>query len=429
MTMKDDESRKIILPALRGFMGDWIYYSCLMRIDEIAQRIKFADTIHKNKKLSDMIQRKIKGGRSKQIAEYLKTEKERFFNSLVVATYGGDPNWHALSSVKNKDNTEALKNLSEDTVSCIGFLTLSGDEELFALDGQHRLAGIKEAIKSGLDDDLHDEFSIIFVAHKKGSKGLERSRRLFTTLNKTAKPVLKGDIIALDEDDVMSICVRRLIETTKLFADERIAFVATNNMPPSNIESLTTIGNLYDVLTTLFVEIPSELKKKKNDLQKTRPNDEELNQYFQYACNYFELMKQNFSELKEFFETKDTKAIVKKYRNNRNGGSALFRPIGLAIFTKIIATLTKENMSLDEAVKQASKLPRDLSKEPFLGLMWDTNTKTISNAHKVTLRAVLLYMVIGKSKYSATELLKRYKKETGNNSATLPKCICDITLQ
>lgn len=33
----------------------------------------------------------------------------------------------------------------------------------------------------------------------------ERTHRLFTTLNKSAKPVAKADIIALDEDDTMAI--------------------------------------------------------------------------------------------------------------------------------------------------------------------------------------------------------------------------------
>lgn len=33
----------ITLPALRGVMGDWVYYTCLVSLVEIAARIKFAD--------------------------------------------------------------------------------------------------------------------------------------------------------------------------------------------------------------------------------------------------------------------------------------------------------------------------------------------------------------------------------------------------
>ena len=214
--MTKTKLNKIALPALRGVMGNWVFYSCLMNMGEINDRVRFAEEIHSNKQLSDMIQRQLKRGRSDQIAQYLKTQKERFFNSLVIATYGGEPSWHALSDVRNKTNKVDLKDLSDETIESLGFLTLRGDEKLFALDGQHRLAGIKKALKDGINQDPYDDLSVIFVAHQTTKKGLERTRRLFTTLNKTARPVSKGDIVALDEDDAMAISVRWLIEKDKV---------------------------------------------------------------------------------------------------------------------------------------------------------------------------------------------------------------------
>ncbi|MCU7860980.1 MAG: DGQHR domain-containing protein [Candidatus Thiodiazotropha sp. (ex Lucinoma kastoroae)] len=412
---------QIILPALRGVMGNWVYYSCLMSMGELSERVRYAEEIHNNERLSDMIQRQLKTGRSAQIAKYLETQPERFFNSLVVATYGGQPNWHALSDLKSKSKNDEFQGLTEETVESVGFLTFRGDEKLFALDGQHRLAGIKKAVKEGLESAPYDDVSVIFVAHKENKKGLERTRRLFTTLNKTARPVSKGDIIALDEDDVMSICVRRLIEDTALFSDDRIAFVASNNMPVRNTTSLTTIGNLYDVLSILFTDAKSELKKKKADLQRVRPNDEELDAYFEYSRNYFILLRKNFKELEKYFASKNTDAVVQKFRGS-HGGNALFRPIGLEIFVRIIARLTKD-MPLEEAIELASKLPRDLNKAPYEGLMWDSNKKTILNSHKVTLREILLYMVTGKSKYKEAILLERYRKDTGDELAVLPEKI------
>ena len=411
---------EVVLPALRGVMGDWIYYSCLMNLGELSSRIHYAEEIHKSRALSDMIQRHLQRGRSGQIAEYLKVQPERFFNSLVIATYGGQPNWHALSDVRSKGKTQELTEIDEDTIASVGFLTLRGDENLFALDGQHRLAGIKKAVKDGLESDPYDEVSVILVAHRGTKKGLERTRRLFTTLNKTARPVSKGDIIALDEDDVMAICVRRLIEDTKLFSGERIAFVASNNMPVKNITSLTTIGNLYDVFTVLFTNARSELQARKPDLQRIRPSDESLDAYFAYAQRLFVYLGNHFEELDEFFSAKDTEPVVRKYRGS-HGGNALFRPIGLEIFARIIARLTKE-MSLAQAVELAAKLPRNLHEEPFERLMWDSNRKTILNGHKATLREVLLYM-LGKNarNYPEATLLERYRRETGRDAAELPK--------
>lgn len=415
MTKKKQE--QIVLPALRGIMGDWVFYSCLMDLGKLATRVHYAEEVHKNELLSDMIQRQLTRGRSAQIAAYLKTQPERFFNSLVVATYGGQPNWHALSDVKSRSQSGELQHLDEETVSSVGFLTLRGDEKLFALDGQHRLAGIKKAIKDGLDQDPFDDVSVLFVAHKETKKGLERTRRLFTTLNKTARPVSKGDIIALDEDDVMAISVRWLIEETKLFSGNRIAFVASNNMPVGNTTSLTTIGNLYDILTILFTNAHSDLRKRKSELQRVRPGDEDLQAYFDFAKEFFEQLRKNIKDLETFFASENTNPVVKKRRGN-HGGNTLFRPIGIEIFTRIVARLTKD-MTLAQAVRQAAKLPTTLTAPPYEGLMWDSSNKTILNSHKVTLREVLLYM-LGKSKYSDATLLERYRRETSNESIHLP---------
>lgn len=417
--MSRTKQLQIILPALRGIMGNWVYYSCLMNLEELSSRVNFAEEVHKNRNLSDMIQRQLESDRSTQIAQYLKSQKERFFNSLVIATYGGQPNWHAISSVKQKSKGHDLNNLDEDTIASVGFLTFHGDEKLFALDGQHRLAGIKKAVNAGLDQRPLDEVSVIFVAHEVTKKGLERTRRLFTTLNKTARPVSKGDIIALDEDDVMAICVRRLIEDTDLFSGDRVAFVASNNMPVKNATSLTTIGNLYDVLMILFTNTHWDLKERKSSLLRSRPKDEVLDQYFEYAKHYFELMRENFAELGAFFSAENPQTVVAKNRGS-HGGKVVFRPVGLEIITQIVARLTKD-VSLQEAVKRAAKLPRDLISPPYRSLMWDTGKKTITNAHKATLREVLLHMLGNYAKWDSAALLVRYRRETGDDAIKLPK--------
>ncbi|MVS99781.1 DGQHR domain-containing protein [Devosia marina] len=412
------KTKEIILPALRGVMGNWVYYTCLMSIDEIARRVSYADEIHKNKKLSDMIQRSLKAARSAQIADYIKTQEERFFNSLVVATYGGQPNWSGIDRLSSKSKNAIADKLSEETLNSVGFLSLSGEEKLFALDGQHRLSGIKKAVKEGLEQDPPDDLSVIFVAHKTTPKGMEKTRRLFTTLNKTAKPVSKGDIIALDEDDVMAICVRRLIEESTLFNGVRVAFVASNNMPVQNTTSLTTIGNLYDILTTLFTRVETDLKAEKAELQRARPDDKTLEAYFKLAKQYFELMAASFTPLSEFFAATDTNPVVKKYRGS-HGGSALFRPIGLIVFTDIVAHLSKTR-TLKKSIELAGKLPHMLTAVPFEGLMWDSPSQRIDNTNRVTLREVLLYMV-GDSKWKDDTVLGRYQRGIGDEDAALPK--------
>ena len=251
--MSDTNAGPLVLPALRGVMGDWTYYSALVDLQQLAERVKFADKIQPNKGLSNMIQLGLDDKRPPDIADYLLTQPERLFNSLVVATFGGRPNWFPLSDVTTGPDEEQLNDLSEEIVQSVGFLTFTGEEDLFAVDGQHRLAGMKQAVARAAERDWYDEIPVIFVSHSDDNHGLVRTRRLFTTLNKNARPVTKRDTIALDEDDVMAITVRRLIEQeSNLFGSHRIALVAENNMPPGDETSLTTIGNLYDVLATLF---------------------------------------------------------------------------------------------------------------------------------------------------------------------------------
>lgn len=414
--MTINKNEPLILPALRGVMGDRAYYSCLMSFNELARRVSYAKEVHRNKSLSDMIQRELDEQRSKEIAQYLSDVPERFFNSLVVATYGGDPNWHPLSNVNSRSD-ESLNNLSEETIESVGFLTLNGNEKLFAVDGQHRLSGIKRVVNNSESRELYDEVSVIFVAHEETQVGLQRTRRLFTTLNKTARPVNKGKIIALDEDDVMAICVRRLVEDTSLFCGDRIAFVATNNMPVNNTESLTTLGNLYDVLLILFSQAQTHLKKRRRDLQRVRLTDDLLDEYFELSQNFFTELGDGIQEVGAFFAAADTKPIVAKNRGN-HGGSALFRPIGLDIFARIVAELTK-TLPLSKAIALAAELPTNLNEAPYAELMRDTRTGRILNSNKAILREILLHM-LGRSKRSAEDLTEQYRRIIGSENAMLP---------
>ena len=397
-------------------MGDWVYYCCLMDLPTLASRVHYAHDLHKSENLSQMIQRELEGKRSKEIAEYLKNQDERLFNALVVATYGGRPNWHALTDVRSKGDSEELSRLTNHTMLRVGFLTLSGDEKLFALDGQHRLSGIKRAVEENFPAGHTDEVPVMFVAHEKTESGLQKTRRLFTTLNKTAKPVSKFGIIALDEDDVMALSVRWLIdENPDMFGDDRIAFVGSSNMPVSNFTSLTTIVGVYDILKTWYTKANTPLKTTLSKLRKSRPEDDKLESYFQLARELFEELRHGFPELDDFFSADNTEAVVRDYRNR----NALFRPVGLDVFVTIVAKLT-EDMELRTAVQKAAELPRSLESPPFLRLMWNPHTQTISRFAKNTLLELLLYM-LGRSTRDEEELLRLYRKDVGDDSLQLPE--------
>ena len=376
----------LFIPALRGFFGDWVYYSCLMPGWLVAERINFAKELHQNKRLSDMIQRELKRGRSIEIANYLLSEQEKFFNSLVAAVYGGKPSWYEFD-VKSQTKDISVDDIPKFALHSFGFLGFTGSEKLFALDGQHRLAGIKKVVDGGTD--FEDEVSVILVAHSNTSRGLRRTRKLFTTLNKTAVPVSKGERIALDENDVMAIAVRRLVEDDPDFGGARIAYKATTNLSNNDVQSLTTIGNLYDVLGILFSKILAIGKLK--SLQFSRPADAELDSIYGRTREFFALLRKYFAELDEYFAAEDYSEVVMKYRGTF-GGKLLFRPVGLSIVIEAIGILSKTHL-LEECVVLVSRLPRDLNRPPFADVLWDTKRRVMVNRARVLARTLMLYML------------------------------------
>src|SRR5262249_1480077 len=156
--------------------------------------------------------------------------------------------------------------------------------------------------------ELNDEVSLVLVAHEDTQEGMRRTRNLFTTLNKTAISVSKGERIALDENDVMAITTRRLVEEDAYFTDNRIAYRAENNLKAGDVQSLTTIGNLYDILRLLFVNI---LKKGTvKELEYSRPSDQELEEIYQESRAFFNQLSNSFPELKQYWKAQDYSAIV-----------------------------------------------------------------------------------------------------------------------
>ena len=133
----------------------------------------------------------------------------------------------------------------------MGILKLSGDEKLFAIDGQHRVEGVKrlaERIGEEAFEEIPDELCAIFVSHKKSSAGMQRTRRLFSTLNRYAKPVSLAELIILDEDDVVAITCRNLIAKHPLFTEGKISFQKQKAINPTDQRNFTSIIALYQAM-------------------------------------------------------------------------------------------------------------------------------------------------------------------------------------
>ena len=295
-------SDQIILPALRARMGQWWYYISAMRMADIVERISVAQEIHTSKSIRDLLQRTLRGDRTTKITDYLVQQDQRFFNSLVVGTYGGDPKWHEVS-IKGAPSTLETE-MPGHLEGILGILVLDGSETLFAIDGQHRVAGMREALKQ--NETLgKEEVSVILVAgvtqdHRQDDpEGFERTRRLFTTLNRYAKPVSKTDVIALDEDDSVAIATRLLVEDHPLFSD-KTSIGQGNNIIPSDQRSFTTIGTLYDSLDRYLQE---GARATWNRFKRFRPSEEKLEALRRKGSLFWDVYCEMFPELTEFVKS------------------------------------------------------------------------------------------------------------------------------
>ena len=376
---------ELIIPALRVHMGDWIYYLTFLRMDQIADQIHIAQEIHSSKVLKDMIQRQITN-RAGQISDYLLKQPQRFFNSLIVGVYGGSPDWYELKVGPNRHPD--VPELPSELDGVLGILRLDGTQTFFAIDGQHRVEGIKQALKK--DNELKkEEVSVIFVAHRNDSAGMERTRRLFTTLNRYAKPVSKSEIVALDEDDIVAITTRELVEKHPLFED-KISLSKTKAVAVKDHQSFTTIITLYDVLEILFRTVRGWKEFKRH-----RPEDNMIAEFYDKSRRFWNALVEHFPPLEEILKSSPDENIAGRYRN-RKGGHLLFRPVGLLIIAHVIRQAKDSGLSERETIKRISEVSMELTDEPWVGLLWDkTNHRMISGTTPQKVARQLLFYRIG----------------------------------
>lgn len=384
---KEKSNTSLYLPALRAKMGDWIYYISFMKMKEIAARVDFAEDIHESKSLNDLLQRAVTS-RTSEIVRYLQTQKQRFFNSIIIGVYGGSPKWVELTLRGNAKLS--LSDLPDYLIGSVGYLLLSGKEKLFAIDGQHRVAAIDGAVK--VDKPLEDEeVAIIFVSAKQDPANRQRTRRLFSTLNRYAKPVGQRDIIALDEDDTIAIITRRMVDEYKLFEDERInTKVLGKSIPTNDDRCITTIVSLYD---TLGIILKDKTAAEWKDFLRIRPDDITITNYYRKAVRYWNGLQKYFTALKLLKENELTISDLR----NKDGGHLLFRPVGLQIISEVVKLFMENGLAQNTALRRISEVKLALSSKPWAGLLWETISKRMitRKENQDIAKKLLFYMAKG----------------------------------
>jgi DNA sulfur modification protein DndB len=373
------------IPAIRAKIGDWVYYISTFTFTQVNQYVKKIDNeLHTSESLRDQIQRSISDN-FKSIKDYILTQDERFFNSLVLAIYDGTPRWVEVE----------LDYGGEEQFYNMGFLELDGTEKIFPVDGQHRVEGIKAALIEN-PDLAREDVPILFIGHQNNIEGMQRTRRLFTSLNRYAKPVKLNDIIALDEDDSVAIITRDLLEDYSLFSGKRINNAEQKAIPDADKISITSLITLYQCNMEILKNYLKETKginATKTFLltyQKYRRPTEELTEFKNYCFTFWESFSQNLTVIQTYLSTDLYPA--RQFRNNRDGGNLLFRPIGILPFVQAIYEIrNRTDLSINEILQTANSWNFQINTQPWLQVLWNDIEHTMMMGSAGIVKLIFLY--------------------------------------
>ncbi|OGU05537.1 MAG: hypothetical protein A2075_23890 [Geobacteraceae bacterium GWC2_58_44] len=366
-------SMPTILPAIRSHVGDWFFYVTSLTFQFVNDNIKAPNEVHDRKKLSDWIQREAIETHSESIAKYIQENEQRFLGALIIGVYNGRPDWAPLKIKYAVNSLGATEDQQKNLDGKLGLLSLSGGERLFAIDGQHRVAGIKLALMDlSAESTLgEEEISAIFVTHDASSvSGQQRTRRLFTTVNKKAKRVSNSANIALDEDNGFAVITRQLIDTHWLFEDKRkhISYTSTGSINANDEMAITSVVGLYEIIKDLF---PTSGKTK---FETERPSDAEIDKHFTICLKFIDLLIEKVQEFKNVFVNK--KCSANNYRRE-SSNHALFRPIGQRMFARSVQLLIARGKSIEVSFDVLLKTTMSLSDKSWNYILWDPINRTM----------------------------------------------------
>lgn len=389
------------LACLRGNIGYWTYYSAVIKIKDLVTDNRVI-TVSESEELytqniNRILQREINQNRIKALKNYIKENDERFFSSLIVAVHKGNPKW---SDIDLYERIEINGNpINEEEVNFLGskfgILSLFGDEEIFALDGQHRLKGLRKAYEE--DNSIADlEIPVIFVIHNHNQ--VNKTRRLFTVLNKYAEKPKGAELIILDEDDVAAINTRRLVvEHPVLSKANALSSSKSGAIPTNDNRSFTTLVTLYNINKKLYSQSASYYT--------IRPSEDVIEQFYQKSIGFWNTLFDVFPELVNYIDEIENIQINEKpiLRNDASGGNLLLRPVGQELvayaYTKFIPD------ELPEFRRKLRQVEFNLNENIWKYLFW--NGKMLGKETK--LKNNLLLFLLGKYN-NAAEIHREMKR-------------------
>jgi DNA sulfur modification protein DndB len=211
------------VPAMRGKIGNRTYYACLMPMSAVPNLFKFTDWAGFTPE--DREQRVLNEKRVPDLRDYILENDEDYIFSSITASYKCTPVFDPAPTGNGMDGA-------------IGILKLKLGDELIINDGQHRCAGIAEALKNKPEIGDHTLSVLLFPWESK-----HRVQQMFSDLNRFVQKTSKSLDILYDKRDKISASTLASLEDVPVFRD----FTDKDNASlRSKSPKLFTLAALYD---------------------------------------------------------------------------------------------------------------------------------------------------------------------------------------
>jgi DGQHR domain-containing protein len=348
------------------------------RIDPKSLRVQIdAETIN------DIQQRPLDWSRQAVLAQYLAArEVHKFPPVLVVLTRAWVDNLKADEWDREK---RALRSAADfialDSFGKVGLLDISEEIQLFALDGQHRLMGVKglmELINDGslqpwsrdkskpvgepiTADKLLEWYKIHasdLQARRKERIGIEiisavvpgetreearrRVKSIFVHVNRMAAKLTLGQIAQLDEDDGFAVVARSAAVGHVLLRHQsgranRVEWDSSSISTKST--TLTTLQTLNAMARGFLGPGFPEWQPRAAGLVPMRPEDDDLRD----GQSEFNILLENLATLPSYMrlEKGSQTGELRRFTDEGDGGEGhmLFRPIGQIVLANALGVL------------------------------------------------------------------------------------------
>jgi DGQHR domain-containing protein len=390
--------------AHSAMMGGTESYVASVSLEWFANKVRFASQLplfDKNKDDDDRViineqtadevfQRPLDWSRQAQLTQYLITSpKHKFPPALVVISQPWVDNPNADEWDEDGRALVSSANFKAfDSQGKFGMLDVSDSMQIFALDGQHRLLGVKGLkqlingeplpVKSRLGADLKDQITVDLLKERfnvdrayiqsLGSETMgvefisavsegetreeakQRVRSIFVHVNKQAQKLKQGDLAQLDEDNGFNIVGRKVAVSHDLLSNERVNW--NDKQISARSTKLTTLVAVTEMSRNLLIGYFPNWDPMIKHVPPQRPAEEHL-EYGQKVVSLFFDKLGNLPSISKMrhgtptavlrnFPTDKNEVDPKKEPESPGEANILFRPVGQQALAKAIGDIISE---------------------------------------------------------------------------------------